>query len=115
MPNKTFCSAFLATLTALFLHGPAKAQMQQDARTNLAGVYRCEPDPSPCPWPGQTVAITQTGQNLELKDDEGPFADGKLTSDITLSVNRPWDALGIIFSDHSIKWSNGTKWRKQSP
>ena len=51
----------------------------------------------------------------ELKDDEGPFADGKLTSDITLSVNRPWDAFGIIFSDHSIKWSNGTKWRKQSP
>jgi hypothetical protein len=89
--------------------------MQQGARTNLAGIYRCEPDPSPCPWPGQTIAITQTGPNLELKNDEGSFAQGRLTSDITLNANRSWDALGIIFPGHSIQWSNGTTWRKQNP
>lgn len=115
MPGKTFCLFLSATLTALALPGRAEAQMQQGARTNLAGVYRCEPDPSPCPRPFQVIAITQTGQNLELKNDEGPFADGKLTSDIALSANRSRDALGIIFPDHSIQWSNGTKWRKQSP
>jgi len=115
MPTKTSCLFLIGTLTALALSGPAKAQMQQGARTDLAGVYRCEPDSSPCPWPGQTIAITRTGPNLELRNDEGSFADGKLTSDITLSANRSWDALGIIFPDHSIQWSNGTKWRKQSP
>jgi hypothetical protein len=86
------CSFLIATLAALALPGSAKAQMQPGAKTNLAGVYRCEPDPSPCPWPGQTIAITQTGTNLELKNDEGSFAHGKLTSDITLSANRSWDA-----------------------
>ena len=115
MLSKTFCLFAIATLTALALPGPAGAQMLQGAKTNVAGVYRCEPDPSPCPWPGQTIAITQTGKNLELKSDEGLFADGKLTSDITLSANRSWDALGIIFPDHSIQWSNGTKWRKHRP
>jgi hypothetical protein len=109
------CSFLIATLAALALPGSAKAQMHPGAKTNLAGVYRCEPDPSPCPWPGQTIAIAQTGTNLELKNDKGLFADVKLTSDITLSANRSWDALGIIFPDHSIQWSNGTKWRKQSP
>jgi hypothetical protein len=115
MLSKTFCLFAIATRTALALPGPAEAQMLQGAETSLAGVYRSEPDPLPRPWPGQTIAITQTGQNLELKNDEGSFADGKLTSDMTLSANRSWDALGIIFPDHSIQWSNGTKWRKQSP
>jgi hypothetical protein len=113
MLNKSTTLAFIVALAASTLPGSAHAQAQQGARANLAGAYRCEPEPSPCPWPGQTMAITQNGSELELKNDQGPFADGKLTSDITVSGSPPWNAIGIVLPDRSIQWSNGTKWKKQ--
>jgi hypothetical protein len=105
--------AFIVVLAASTLPGSAQAQAQQGSRVNLAGAYRCEPQPSPCPWPGQTMAITQNGSELELKNDQGSFANGKLTSDITVSGTPPWNAIGLVLPDHSIQWSNGTKWQKQ--
>ena len=105
--------AFIVALVASTLPGSAQAQAQQGAPVNLAGAYRCEPQPSPCPWPGQTMAITQNGSELELKNDQGSFANGKLTSDITVSSTPPWNAIGLVLPDHSIQWSNGTKWQKQ--
>ena len=113
MLNKSTTLAFLVALAASTLPGSAHAQAQQGARANLGGAYRCEPEPSPCPWPGQTMAITQNGSELELKNNQGPFADGKLTSDITVSGSPPWNSIGIVLPDHSIQWSNGTKWKKQ--
>jgi len=113
MLNKSIGFAFIVALAASSIPGFAHAQAQQGARASLAGAYRCEPQPSPCPWPGQTMAITQTGSDLELKNDQGSFANGKLTSDITVSGDPPWNAIGIVLPDHSIQWSNGTKWQKQ--
>jgi hypothetical protein len=110
MLNKSIGFAFIVVLGASTL--PGSAQAQQGARVNLAGAYRCEPQPSPCPWPGQTMAITQNGSDLELKNDQGAFA-GKLTSDITVSSTPPWNSIGLVLPDHSIQWSNGTKWQKQ--
>jgi hypothetical protein len=109
MLNKSVGFVFIVALGASTLSGSAQAQQG----ANLAGVYRCEPEPSPCPWPGQTMAITQTGSELELKNDQGSFANGKLTSDITVSGLPPWNAIGIVLPDRSIQWSNGTKWKKQ--
>jgi hypothetical protein len=111
MLNKSIGFAFIVALAASIL--PGSVQAQQGVRANLAGAYRCEPQPSPCPWPGQTMAITQNGSDLELKNDQGAFANGKLTSDITVSSTPPWNAIGIVLPDGSIQWSNGTKWQKQ--
>jgi hypothetical protein len=113
MLNKSIDLAFILALGASTLSGSVQSQAQQGARVNLAGAYRCEPQPSPCPWPGQTMAITQNGSELELKNDQGSFANATLTSDITVSGSPPWNAIGLVLPDHSIQWSNGTKWKKQ--
>lgn len=105
-------SVRLSTIAMLaFLASPAPVSAQQGA--NVSGVYRCEPEPSPCQWPGQTVSIAQSGAALDLKNQTGTFADAKLTSDVTISGGPPWNAIGIVLPDHSIQWSNGTLWRKQ--
>ena len=111
MSNRLICISMIATLSALALSGPTQAQ--QDARLNFGGDYRCEPDPSPCPWPGQTLSIAQSGANLELKNQQATFADGKVTSDITVSVGPTLNSIGIVLPDNSIEWSNGTRWRRQ--
>jgi hypothetical protein len=111
MSNKTICISLLAALAASALPGLAPAQ--QGAKANLGGSYRCEPDPSPCPWPGQTMSIAQSGPNLELKNEQGAFAQAKVTSDITVSGGPIWNSIGIVLPDNSIEWSNGTRWRKQ--
>jgi hypothetical protein len=113
MLNNSIGIAFIVALGASTLSGSAQAQARQGAQVNLSGAYRCEPQPSPCPWPGQTMAITQNGSDLELKNDQGAFANGKLTSDITVSGGPPWNAIGLVLPDRSIEWSNGTKWQKQ--
>jgi hypothetical protein len=113
MLTKSIGFTFIIALAASTLPGSAQAQAQQGARANLAGAYRCQPQPSPCPWPGQTMSITQNGSDLELKNDQGSFANAKLTSDITLSGGPPWNSLGVVLPDHSIQWSNGTVWQKQ--
>src|ERR1700730_17664170 len=113
MLNKSIGFTFIAALAASSLPGSALAQAQQGARANLAGVYRCEPQPSACPWPGPTMSLSVAGADLEPKNDQGAFANGKRTSDITVSGGPPWNAIGIVLPDHSIQWSNGTKWQKQ--
>jgi hypothetical protein len=113
MSNKSVCISLIATLTAFALPGLARAQAQPGANVNLRGAYRCVPEPSPCPWPGQTMSIAQSGSTLELKHEGGSFAGAKVTSDITVSGDPPWNAIGILLPDHSIQWSNGTHWRKQ--
>lgn len=109
MSNKSVYVSSVAALAALAL--PGSAQAQQGAFANLAGAYRCQPEPSPCPWPSMSIA--QTGNTIELKNDNGVVADGKVTSPITISGNPPWNAIGVVLPDHSIQWSNGTKWQKQ--
>lgn len=111
MSNNSVYVSSVAALAALALPGSAHAQAQQGAFANLAGAYRCQPEPSPCPW--STMSIAQTGNTIELKNDNGVVADGKVTSPITISGNPPWNAIGVVLPDHSIQWSNGTKWQKQ--
>ena len=90
---------------------PALAQAQSSA-PNLSGAYRCQPQPSPCKWQGQAPSISQTGTKLELKIDKNEAAAGKLTSNFTISAGPPYNADGLVRPDHSIEWSNGTKWIK---
>jgi hypothetical protein len=97
-----------AMLAAFALPGQGHAQ---GSAPNLSGTYRCSPEPAECPAP--TFSVSQNGPTLELKAENGPVAEGKLTSDITLSAGRPWNSIGIVMPDHSIQWSNGTHWRKQ--
>jgi hypothetical protein len=53
------------------------------------------------------------GNTVQLNNDSGSFADGKITSNITVSGAPPFSANGVILPDRSIQWSNGTHWMKQ--
>jgi hypothetical protein len=100
--------------TALFLTSIAAAQ-PGPALPNLAGEYRCEGDETACGWSGWTFTVTQSGADLQIKNEKGEIGSGKLTSRITLSAGPIWNMLGTIVSadDSVIQWSNGTSWRKQ--
>ena len=75
------------------------------------GAVRCEPQPAPC-RSGQTFTVTQNGDQIEVKSDDGLAGSAKLTSRISLSGLPPWNSLGVITADDRIEWSNGTQWRK---
>jgi hypothetical protein len=108
---KTYLSiSSMATLAAFAFAGLAQAQ---SSAANLSGTYRCQPQPDPCKWQGQTPTISQSGTKLELKIGNDELANGKLTSNITVSAGPPYNAEGLVRPDHSIEWSNGTKWVKQ--
>lgn len=89
-----------------------RAQAQGAAPADLSGTYQCQPDPSPCTWPGNSPSITQDGKQLVIKSANGDMANATLTSDSTISAGGTFNSSGIIRQDHSIEWSDGTKWRK---
>lgn len=109
LKNPTLMSLIIAALSAVAVWQPAFAQ----GLPNLAGAYRCVPEPSSCQWQSQAPTISQSGSTVELNIDKGEFAEGKLTSNSTVSAGPPFNSLGRIMPDHSIEWSNGTKWVKQ--
>jgi hypothetical protein len=81
---------------------------------SLAGTYRCGPDAKACEWTGNTLTVTQTGNNLDIKTDKGDVGTATVTSNISISAGPPWNMLGTISGDtRTIDWSNGTQWRKQ--
>jgi len=63
--------------------------------------------------PSPDILCFPNGSTLELKAENGPVAEAKVTSDITLSAGPPWNSNGVVLPDRSIQWSNGTHWRKQ--
>jgi hypothetical protein len=92
-------SVLIAAMFAAFAlpgHGHA-----QGSAPNLAGTYRCTPEPVQCQAP--TFSVSQTGATLELKAENGPVAEGKVTSDITLSAGPPWNSNGVVLPDRSIQ------------
>jgi hypothetical protein len=89
-------------------HG-AMSNMQ----TDLSGTYQCKPNPDPCLWPGTSPSISQSGNKLQIKGDNGGLADATLTSPITISAGATFNSFGIVRPDKSIDWSDGTKWSKQ--
>jgi hypothetical protein len=108
MLNKPVLISIVATATASLLLGTAQAD---DSLPNLAGSYRCEPQPAPC-RSGQTFTVTQNGDQIEFKSDNGFVGQAKLTSRISLSGSPPWNSLGVITPDNHVQWSNGTQWQK---
>ena len=100
--------SLLAVLSVLAVPGLAQAQ---GSAANVAGTYRCVPEPTRCQTP--TYTVTQNGQTLELKGEDGTLTAGKMTSNITLSAGPILNANGVILPDRSIQWSNGTHWQKQ--
>ncbi len=81
---------------------------------SIAGTYRCGPDAKTCRWVGTTITVTQSGNTLEMKSDNGQTAHGELTSNVSMSVAGPWNMLGVIAADgHALEWSNGTKWTRE--
>ena len=109
----TTAKALLAVAAVLGAAALVTARQAQAAPPDVGGNYRCQPNPLPCLWVGQTPSITQTGTGLVIKNDKGEVAAAKLTSDITISAGGPLNSYGVIRSDHAIDWSNGNTWRKQ--
>ena len=105
---------FLAVLSAAALTAglaPLPVFAQGAALVDVAGTYRCQPEPIKCQNP--TYSLTQAGNNLQIKADDGMLADAKLTSNITISAGPTFNSLGRILPDRSIEWTNGTRWIKQ--
>jgi hypothetical protein len=100
----------LAALAAGAISGTANAQ---GAAPNFAGTWRCAPQPASCQNGGQTFTVTQSGNVLEIKSDNGGVGQAKLSSNTTMSVGGPWNMVGVAEPDGRIEWSNGTVWRKQ--
>ena len=109
--QSALCAAGIVAVCALALIG--RTQAQGAAPADLGGTYKCQPSPSPCLWSGPSASISQSGNKLQIKGDNGPLADATLTSDITISAGGTFNSLGIIRPDKSIDWSDGTKWSKQ--
>ena len=102
-------------VTVLFLSSIAAAKETVPPLPNLSGTYSCEGDETACGWSGWTFTVTQSGADLDIKNEKGDVGKAKLTSHISLSVGPTWNMLGTIVSadNRVIQWSNGTAWRKQ--
>jgi len=102
-------------VTILFLSSIATAKGTLPPLPNLSGTYSCEGDETACGWFGWTFSVTQSGTNLDIKNEKGDVGKAKLTSHISLSAGPIWNMLGTIVSPDNrvIQWSNGTNWRKQ--
>jgi hypothetical protein len=108
MLSKSILPSLIATAAASLLLSAAHAN---EMTPNLTGTYRCEPQPAPC-QSGQSFAVTQSGDQIEFKSDNGYVGHAKLTSRISLSGFPTWNVLGVITADNQIQWSNGTQWRR---
>jgi hypothetical protein len=111
MQQKSSLVLMIAALAAGPLVGAATAQPAK--APNFSGSYRCAPEPSSCQTSGQTFTVMQSGDNLAIKSDNGDFASGTVTSNISMSVGGPWNMVGVVLPDGRIQWSNGTLWRKE--
>jgi len=98
----------VAVATASLPFGNAHAD---ETLPNLAGTYRCEPQPAPC-TSGQTFTLTQSGDRIEFKSEDGVASHARFTSPISLSGSAPWNSLAVITPDKHVQWSNGTQWRQ---
>jgi hypothetical protein len=107
MLSKSVLISVVAMTAASSLAGSIRAD---EALPNL-GRYRCEPQPAPC-RSGEMFTVTQSGDQIEFKSDNGLIGNAKLTSRISLSGLAPWNSLGVITPGNRLEWSNGTQWRK---
>jgi hypothetical protein len=84
----------LSLTVALSAFGLLQLAQAQSSAPNLGGTYRCQPQPDPCKWQGQTPAISQSGTKLDLRIDKNESAEGKLTSSVTISAGPPTTPTG---------------------
>jgi len=108
MPSKSILISVVAIATAGLPPGTVRAD---ESVPNIAGTYRCEPQPAPC-MSGHTFTVTQKGDQIEFKSETGVAGQAKFTSRISLSGTAPWNSLGIITPDNHVQWSKGTQWKK---
>jgi len=110
MLTKPATLSLIAVATASVLPGIALAE---PPAPNLVGTYRCEPAPRECTL-GKTFTVTESGAQIEFKNESGTVWHAKITSNISLSGVPTWNSNGVVLANNSgIEWSNGTRWRKQ--
>ncbi len=91
MTNHAICASVIAAVVGLCLPNSVQAEAQQKA-ADISNIYRCEPQPSPCPWPGQTMSVMPSA--TPPSSDQTSYVIGGL----------PWNGVKIIPSDQSIGW-----------
>jgi hypothetical protein len=101
------CCVGLAAILTGVRAVPAEAPIP-----DLSGTYRCVSDTRTCQSP--VFSVSQRGQKLEVRSEQGDIAIGEVTSSISLTLGPPWNVLGTILPDqHTIEWSTGTRWERQ--
>jgi hypothetical protein len=93
----------------------ASAQPASPFLPNLSGTYTCVGADAICGRMGTTFTVTQSGLDLEIRNEKGEAGHAKLTSSTTISAGPVWNMSGVISArdKSSLLWSNGTIWRKQ--
>ena len=104
-------ASVLKFVVAMIAASVLTATVRATNAPHLSARFRCEAQPAPC-RSGETFTVTQSGDQIEFKSDNGRGGNSKLTSRISLSGLPPWNSLGVITADNRIEWSNGTQWRK---
>ncbi len=95
--------------------GIALAQPATTGLPNVSGTYNCDGDEKLCSRTGKIFTVSQSGLNLEIRNERGEVGHAKLTSSTTISAGSIWNMSGVISArdKSSLLWSNGTIWRKQ--
>lgn len=104
------CGTVAASMTVAA--GIASAQPASPSLPNLSGTYTCVGDNAICGRMGATFTVTQSGLDLEIRNEKGEADRGKLTSSTTISAG-PVSGVISARDKSSLLWSNGTIWRKQ--
>ena len=76
MLSKSILISVVAIATAGLPPGTVRAD---ESVPNIAGTYRCEPQPAPC-QSGQTFTVTQKGDQIEFTRQVGTFATEQLVA-----------------------------------
>src|SRR6185295_14389362 len=112
--SASIASLGVTAIATTLLSEPAFAATQSAPLPDLSGTYRCEGAETSCAASGKSFTVTQSGSELEIKNDKGEIGAAKLTSRISLSAGPIWNMFGVLAPDNrAIQWSNGTTWRKQ--
>jgi hypothetical protein len=85
--------ALVLSFAAAAVIGAAQAQTSaawgdgtNSSLPNISGTYKCEGDETACGWSGWAFTVTQSGADLEIKNEKGDVGHAKLTSRISLSA-----------------------------
>ena len=76
---KTYWTMSIPLIAAIAAFGAVETHAAA-ANPNMAGTFKCGPDAKVCQWSGATFTVTQTANQLQIKNEKGDQGTAQLTS-----------------------------------